>query len=527
VVHLKEVPEGGSAERFIIQVVFQFEGKPLVFGFTRSAWGKCMQLPNPDCGRLFRNHDWQKSPLGPMETWAVELRTLVNVMLGSLQPMLIVWGPSQTTLYNDGYAEMCGSRHPAAFGGSFQSLWHDIWDQVEPIISAAYAGQGTAMDDIEFLMHRNGYPEETHFAFSYTPVRDPWGTVLGMFCACTEITTQVAMRRAERTQRDRMLQVFELSPGGIAMLVGPNHVFEYANEEYYSIIGFGREIIGRTVNEAVSEVVRQGFIDRLDAVYNTGEPFVAKNLSIELNRGADGEKQTRIIDLVYQAMRDNGGCVNGVLVQARDVTDLRAEEERQELLSHELGHRLKNQLAMFQAIASQTLRNAQDLPAARKSLSDRIGVLSAAHDTILESGRGSSKVRRLVKQMISLHDDPGNPRFSIFGPELKVGSRPSLSLSLILHELATNALKYGALSTSAGVVKITWGVSGANSDRFEMIWEESNGPAVTLPRERGSGTRLIAAGLNGTLDSKVDLDFASTGLRCVINSDLETFQKEH
>jgi two-component sensor histidine kinase len=129
--------------------------------------------------------------------------------------------------------------------------------------------------------------------------------------------------------------------------------------------------------------------------------------------------------------------------------------------------------------------------------------------------------------MISLHDDPGNPRFSIFGPELKVGSRPSLSLSLILHELATNALKYGALSTSAGVVKITWGVSGANSDRFEMIWEESNGPAVTLPRERGSGTRLIAAGLNGTLDSKVDLDFASTGLRCVINSDLETFQKEH
>jgi two-component sensor histidine kinase len=462
-----------------------------------------------------------------MEGWAVELRTLVNDMLGSLQPMLIVWGPSQTTLYNDGYAEMCGARHPSAFGGSFQSLWHDIWDQVEPIISAAYAGQGTAMDDIEFVMHRNEYAEETHFAFSYTPVRDPWGTILGMFCACTEITAQVAMRKAERTQRDRLLQVFELSPGGIAMLVGPSHVFEYANEEYYSMIGAGRDIIGKRVSDAVSEVVRQGFIEILNKVFSTGEPFVAKNLPIDLNRGPDGEKQSRIIDLVYQPIRDEIGSTTGILVQSRDVTDIRAEETRQELLSHELGHRLKNQLAMFQAIASQTLRNAPDIASARKLLADRIAVLSHAHDTILEGGTGSSKVRRLVKEMIALHDDPENPRFTIKGPELRVGSRPSLSIALILHELATNALKHGALSISAGRVDVEWSVSGKESDRFEMTWIESNGPPVAQPTQRGSGTRLIAAGVNGTLDSKVILAFDPAGLKCSISADLETFQREH
>ncbi|TGN37464.1 histidine kinase, partial [Klebsiella oxytoca] len=87
------------------------------------------------------------------------LKTLVGVMLGSQQPMLIVWGEAHITLYNDGYAPMCGARHPHALGRPFDEVWHDIWDQVEPILSRAYAGEATHMDDISFTMHRNGYPE--------------------------------------------------------------------------------------------------------------------------------------------------------------------------------------------------------------------------------------------------------------------------------------------------------------------------------------------------------------------------------
>jgi two-component sensor histidine kinase/PAS domain-containing protein len=486
-----------------------------------------MTATNPDCGRLFRDLDWALSPLGPMEEWGVELKTLTNVMLGSLQPMLMVWGPSQITLYNDGYAAMCGNRHPHAFGKPFHDLWHDIWDQVDPIITAAYNGHGTAMDDIQFTMHRNGYPEETHFAFSYTPVRDPWGTVLGMFCACNEITAQVAMARKERTQRERFMQVFELNPGGIAMLVGPDHTFDYANEQYYAMIGVGREIIGKTVAEAVSEVVRQGFIKILDDVYFTGEPFIAKNLPVELNRGPEGEMQTRLIDLVYQPMRGENGSVTGILVQAQDVTQLRAEEERQTLLSHELGHRLKNQLAMVQAIASQTLRTAPDIATARKRLSDRIAVLSDAHDVILEGGRGSSTVRQLVGQMTALHDDVAKPRISTSGPDLRIGSRPSLSLSLILHELATNAVKHGALSLATGRIDLKWRVGGFQRDRFELEWIESGVPYVVAPASNGSGMRLISAGLNGTSDSSVNVEYGPEGIRCFITADLETFQKEH
>lgn len=486
-----------------------------------------MAKTNPESHLLFKTFDWDASPLGPREKWPVELRTVVNILLGSLQPMLVVWGPSQITLYNDGYAAMCGNRHPGGFGRPFKELWYDIWDQVEPIIAAAYAGEGIAMDDIEFVMHRKGYAEETHFSFSYTPVCDPWGTVLGMFCSCSEITAEVLSRRAERSLRQRFEQVFELSPGGIAMLVGPDHVFDYANEAYFKIVGLGRDIIGKPVAEAISEIVRQGFIDRLDEVYQTGEPFVAKNLSVELNRGPDGEKQNRILDFVYQAMRQDHGPITGILVQAQDVTDLRAEEARRELLSHELGHRLKNQLAMVQAIASQTLRNAPDLATARTQLNERIAVLSAAHDTIKDGGTGSSTVRQLVTQMTALHNDPAQQQIIVSGPNLKIGSRPALSLSLILHELATNALKYGALSVPEGQVYLSWGVTGPRRDMFELTWKETGGPPVDRPARTGTGTKLISAGLNGPVHCDIQVDFAPDGLRCSIMADLEGFQKEH
>lgn len=480
-----------------------------------------------ECGDLFRGFAWEESPLGCPDAWPVELQTLVNVMLGSLQPMLIVWGPQQITLYNDGYAQMCGNRHPAAFGHPFRDLWFDIWDAVDPIISAAYAGQGTSMDDIQFIMHRKGYPEETHFSFSYTPVRDQSGVVLGMFCACTEITSEIIMRREQKSMQEKLLQIFEMSPAGIATLSGPNHVFEFANEEYYSMIGVGRDIIGRSVAEAVSEVVGQGFIDLLDAVYRTGEPFAARGVPVELNRGPEGEKQKRMIDLVYQAMRDPSGEITGILVQAQDVTERLAEQKHRELISHELGHRLKNQLAMVQAIASQTLRSADDLDTARKTLSARIGVLSAAHDTVIQGGLGTSQVHKLVNQMLEVHDDPMSFRFTVAGPNMRVGSRPSLSLSLILHELATNAVKYGALSVPDGRVDIRWHVVGQAANRFELVWTETGGPSVAMPQRVGSGSRLIKAGLAGAADSRVDISYDAGGLRCTISADLSSFQQEH
>jgi PAS domain S-box-containing protein len=154
--------------------------------------------------------NWAATPLGPPDHWPEALRVLTGVMLGSRQPMFIAWGPERIMLYNDGYAPMLGQRHPAALGSRFGDVWADILDTVGPIMDAAYAGRGTHMDDIAITMHRHGYPEETHFAFSYTPVRDEGGIVRGMFCACTETTEQVMAARA-RQQAEAALQELALT----------------------------------------------------------------------------------------------------------------------------------------------------------------------------------------------------------------------------------------------------------------------------------------------------------------------------
>jgi PAS domain S-box-containing protein len=150
-----------------------------------------------EAGALMRALDWSASPLGPPEGWPQPLRTLVGVMLGSDQPMFVAWGPARAMLYNDGYAPICGARHPWALGRPFDEVWADILDDVGPIMDRAYAGLSTRMDDIALTTRRHGYPEEAHFAFSYTPVRDEAGRVAGMFCACIETTGRVLAERRQ------------------------------------------------------------------------------------------------------------------------------------------------------------------------------------------------------------------------------------------------------------------------------------------------------------------------------------------
>jgi PAS domain S-box-containing protein len=286
------------------------------------------------CGALLRAFDWTASPLGPPATWPPELRTLVGVMLGSRQPMFIVWGESLTTLYNDGYSVLCGNRHPAGLGGPFDALWHDIWSDIAPILQRAYAGQSTSMDDITLVMHRNGYPEETHFAFSYTSVRNEAGAVAGMFCACQETTAQVMAERAVRASAERQRRMFEQAPGFIATLRGPDHVFDFVNAAYARLFAPSRDLVGLSVRDAFPLLEAQGLLDRLDAVYRSGERFVAEQLPLTLAVVPGGEARTLVLDFIYEPIMDETGAITGIFVEGYDVTTrsqaetaLRASEE--------------------------------------------------------------------------------------------------------------------------------------------------------------------------------------------------------
>jgi PAS domain S-box-containing protein len=201
-------------------------------------------LGGGQAGELMRGLDWSATPLGRPESWPQALQTLVAVMLGSAQPMFVAWGPSRTMLYNDAYALICGRRHPAAMGAPFPTVWFDIMDEVGPILERAFAGEATHMGDIAFTLHRNDYPEEAHFAFSYTPVRGEYGHVHGVFCACMETTAQVLSERARRVAEARTVGLLESIRDGFLAL-DRDWRFTHVNGEAERLLGFkAADLIG-------------------------------------------------------------------------------------------------------------------------------------------------------------------------------------------------------------------------------------------------------------------------------------------
>ncbi|KTQ98593.1 histidine kinase, partial [Aureimonas ureilytica] len=235
-------------------------------------------------------------------------------------------------------------------GRPFRDLWFDLWDVVEPILDRAYAGVSTHMDNIEFVMHRNGYPEETHFAFSYTPVRIESGEVGGMFCACTETTGEVIARRQVLAERARFRQMFQQAPSFMAMLQGPEHRFEWVNPAYQALIG-NRDLIGRPVADALPDAMEQGYGDLLDRAYASGEALTQAGARYVVAGEPDTQPVERYLDFVYQPLRDTAGQVTGIFVEGYDVTSRILADRQRVDLTRELAHRMKNSMAMVQAIA--------------------------------------------------------------------------------------------------------------------------------------------------------------------------------
>lgn len=198
-------------------------------------------------------------------------------------------------------------------------------------------------------------------------------------------------------------------------------------------------------------------------------------------------------------------------------------EEQQAVLNTELSHRLKNTLALVQSIAMQTLRSTTDIAAAREALSARLVALGKAHDILLAAGHDSADVSEVVHGALSPHG-AAPERFHLGGPGFRIGPAAALSLALTLHELATNAAKYGALANREGRIAVTWSIEdGGDGGVFRLAWTESGGPPVTPPSRKGSGTRLIERGLSG---GSVTCDYRPEGLACTLTAPLAGLRAE-
>lgn len=149
-----------------------------------------------EVGKLLRQHDWSKTPLGHPSTWPQSLKTAVRIMLTSRQPIWVGWGPELTYLYNDPYLSIIGGKHPDVIGKPIAEVWSEIWADIEPLLEEAMNGEsGTYSEEQLLIMERNGYPEETYYTFSYSPIPNDDGAPGGIICANTDDTQRVIGER--------------------------------------------------------------------------------------------------------------------------------------------------------------------------------------------------------------------------------------------------------------------------------------------------------------------------------------------
>jgi PAS domain S-box-containing protein len=296
-------------------------------------------VPSTETAALLHATDWSRTALGPMDQWPQCLRLAVGICQSSRFPMFVWWGPQLINIYNDAYVPMLGQRHPRAFGRPARDSWDDIWSVVGPQADTVMAkGEATWNERVRLVMERHGYSEETWFTWSYSPILDESGAIGGLFCAVKEETpTILAERERDRllerveSERARLASAFSQSPAFLAVLRGPEHVFEFANERYYDLIG-RRDLVGKPVREAVPELGSQGFFDLLDRVYGTGEAYVGTNTRVLVRRPPGDELEAIYLDFVYQPMRDAQGAVEGILAHGIDVTEKTRAEGRDRFL---------------------------------------------------------------------------------------------------------------------------------------------------------------------------------------------------
>ena len=270
-----------------------------------------------------RTYAWDKTDLGDPSGWPEALKTLVSVVLGANQPMFIVWGPNRRLLYNDRYTSVLQGHHPEALGRPFLKVWSEIADSLEPLVEDAYAGIPSHNDDIMLMMERNGYPEETHFAYSYTPVRVETGDVGGFFCACIETTSQVMTERAVRESEVRNRQIL-------------NSAIDYAivatdREGLVTQWNSGAErILGWTEAEMCGQPVDRFFTPEDQA---GNRPQVEMQLALDTGVGNDERWHQRKSGERFWAngemtpLKSDDGLVLGFVKVLRDRTEQRLAEE--------------------------------------------------------------------------------------------------------------------------------------------------------------------------------------------------------
>ena len=283
---------------------------------------------------LARTLDWGASPLGWPDAWSPAVRVATRAMLDAPVPICLWCGPTYALLYNDAYRRILAAKHPAALGQPGGIVWGEIWEALEPQVAQVRAGgPPLSFENAHFVLARRagGGTEDAWFSYSLSALHDEDGTIPAVLNISPETTAQVLAERALEVERSRLAAIFSQTPSLLAIVRGPEHVLELANDAYLQLNGH-RDVIGKPLLDAVPELRGQGFDRLLDEVRTTGVPFVGREVPIWLAPAPGAPLEERFFDFVYLPLVEADGTAEGarvgVIAHGSDITEqVRARRE--------------------------------------------------------------------------------------------------------------------------------------------------------------------------------------------------------
>jgi PAS domain S-box-containing protein len=324
-------------------------------------------------------------------------------------------------------------------------------------------------------------------------------------------------KRAEEELREseaRFRAIFEQANDFLVTTTLDNEITS-VNPAVIEAIGYpADEIIGRSINDFMDP---DQFALSMDAFNRKLEHGGSTRLTVKV-RARDGREL--IWEVNSQLSLDEQGRPVALHAIARDMTEAKRGEAHLRLLVDELNHRVKNTLAIVQGIAQQSFKDDVPPRQARAAFEGRLAALSEAHNLLTREHWSVVSMRQIIDDALRPHGGESG-RFTLDGPDLTILPKTAISLALAIHELATNAVKHGALSRPEGQVTIIWRrVREGGPARLILTWQEQGGPPVTIPTRRGFGTRMIERGLAAELGGTVTIDFRPEGLVCTVDAPL-------
>jgi PAS domain S-box-containing protein len=350
--------------------------------------------------------------------------------------------------------------------------------------------------------------------------------ITGAVVSVYDVTETQALDRTVRENEARLRHINAVTPSA-------NYIFDFETGAPAWVGGRTDDVYGHSAEELMAG--GPAFIRAL--IHPDDLPKIPARLA-ELAARPDGdvvefELRVRrrngvyrwILDRAVVFEREASGRVAKTLSAAIDIDERKRADERRSLLINELNHRVKNTLAAVQSIARQTLRGDRPADQTLELFNARLVALSAAHNILTRENWEGAGLCEIVEAALSPFE--GHGRIDVSGPDVRLSARAAVALAMALHELATNAAKYGALSTDVGGVRLAWRVGREDRGpetaraRLELEWREVGGPPVDPPGLRGFGSRLLTQGLPAELDGLAELEFAREGVICRIAAPLE------